>query len=144
MTRYEHKFWTETNCTPCTLELDESRVKAGGMICYFIGRWMQGRGFDQIIVETETDLSSVGVPILHLIDANENEKVVVQVAFSRCFQRRKHSKCHFSYWTWRYEKPHQTLRSGNYERKEDVTNICKIVGSGTKFCPAKGKTFKNV
>lgn len=42
------------------------------------GRCIQKKGVRQKGVEMETDLNSVGAPILQLVDANEDENIVVK------------------------------------------------------------------
>lgn len=50
------------------------------MIIDWGGCWTQEKGFELKLVDTKTDLSLGGANILYLIEANENEKIVVQSA----------------------------------------------------------------
>lgn len=52
------------------------------MVCDWRGWCIQEQSLEPNILQTKTGLSSVGGHILHLIEANEDEKVVIQ---SACF-----------------------------------------------------------
>lgn len=71
--------------------------------------WFIQKSFEPKIVETGTDLSLVGAPILHLIDASKDEKVEVQYAHFPLSSMEEACKASFYHGTRKYDKLHRTV-----------------------------------
>lgn len=75
-------------------------------------------------MEAETDQCLVGATLLHLIDANQNKKIMVQYVLSVLSKGESFQSVIAYDRTNKYEELHQGVCRGNYEGNDNLISTC--------------------